>query len=1111
MSYLVANRPCIGAALSKLMRCLHLLWTALFAVLCSLPTAASAQGNGTDGDKEPHGAEVNFARDIRPLLSDRCFLCHGPDAGQRASDLRLDHSESAHDAAIVPGDSSASELIERIFSDDEDFVMPPPDSNLSLSGDDKALLTRWIDQGGKYEEHWAWAPPTKSPLPEVSQAGWSHGAIDRFVLSRLESAKLAPSPEADKRTLIRRLSFDLTGLPPTPEEVQAFVADTKSGSYERLVDDLLSRTSFGERWATEWLDVARYADTYGYQNDRYREMWPWRDWVVRSFNENLPYDDFIQQQIAGDLLPDATEQTILATAFNRNHRQTNEGGSVEEEYRAEYVADRVNTFGAAFLGLTLECCRCHDHKYDPLSQRDYYSLAAYFNSIDESGLYSHFTEAVPTPTLRLPSESEEEKVENLAKRVDEAQAKVATASTAKIGFDDWRASLADVRPLGGSTREPNVSVRELLDSSVKNGLVGDYSFDDIEASGVPNAADDEQPAKLSGSPKTLPGKVGKALKLDGENGITFETGSQFSRGDPFTISLWLQLAERYDRAVIFHRSRAWTDSGSRGYELLVEDGKLSAGLIHFWPGNAIRVLSDKEMPVGKWLHVTLAYDGSSKAAGLTLSVNGSPVRTDVVRDKLTKTIGGSANKLVIGNRFRDKGFKNGAIDQFRVYDRCLTPLETKFIYLNDAKPDNVAELLHNASTRQLREYFLAHDPQVQEATIELQTARTEMHAAEDGISEIMVMRELPNPRPTYVLLRGAYDSPGAPVNRGLPQELTRAWRESSENASGTPDRRELARWLISPTNPLASRVAVNRFWQALFGQGIVSTSEDFGMQGEAPSHPRLLDYMAVEFVESSWNVKQLLKRIVMSATYRQSSDPRPELLVQDPQNRLLARGATFRLSAEMLRDSSLLGSGLLVDQIGGPPVKPYQPDGLWKEKSGLVYKRDANEGSWRRSIYTYWKRTSPPPSMMTFDASSREVCTVRRQVTSTPMQTLVLLNDPQFVEAARGIAVRARAENTDPSQSLACVFEIMTSRPPSENETAVLKRIYDGQLSYFASSPDAAKKFLAIGDYRADVSGDEKDGNNEKDTDSVAATAQLAALTAVASGLFTYDEVVTKR
>lgn len=1108
MPYLVDNTRCANRARIKFRSTETVHWAVCIALLC---LATTARADEPLVNQEPQSEAVNFARDIRPLLSDRCFLCHGPDSGQRASNLRLDQSESAHDLAIVPGDSSDSELIARILSDDEDEVMPPPDSNLRLSEQDKALLARWIDQGAKYEEHWAWTPPLKAPLPQVALVDWPSDALDRFVLSRLEGEGLSPSPEADRRTLIRRLTLDLTGLPPTRAEVQAFVDDTRKDAYERVVDELLSRTSFGERWATEWLDVARYADTYGYQNDRYREMWPWRDWVVRSFNENLPYDDFIQQQIAGDLLPDATDQTILATAFNRNHRQTNEGGSVEEEFRAEYVADRVNTFGAAFLGLTLECCRCHDHKYDPLSQRDYYSLAAYFNSIDESGLYSHFTEAVPTPTLRLPSDAEGEKVSQLAKQVVAAEQMLAKTISENMGFDDWRASLADVRPLSGPTLKPSVSIRQSLSSSVKVGLIGEYDFGGIEKSNVANGADEEQPGKLTDSPKTVEGIVGKGLQLDGENGITFETGSQFRRGDPFSLSLWLKLDERYDRAVILHRSRAWTDSGSRGYELLIEDGKLSAGLVHFWPGNALRVRSKKEIRVGKWLHVTLAYDGSSKAAGLTLSVNGSRIRTDVIRDKLTKTIGGGTNKLVIGNRFRDKGFKNGAIDQFRVYDRRLTQLETKFVYLTDAKASNIAEALHNATPSQLREYFLSSSQQIQHATNELQSARNALHTVEDGIAEIMVMRELPRPRPTYVLLRGAYDSPGDRVERSLPEQLTQSWRDESSNKPEPPDRRQLAEWLISPTNPLASRVAVNRFWQAIFGRGIVSTSEDFGMQGEAPSHPQLLDYLAVEFVESSWNVKKLLKRIVMSATYRQSSDPRPELLVKDPENRLLARGAAFRLSAEMLRDSSLLGSGLLIDQVGGPPVKPYQPEGLWKEKSGLVYERDKNEGSWRRSLYTYWKRTSPPPSMMTFDASSREVCTVRRQVTSTPMQTLVLLNDPQFVEAARGIAVRAQASRLDSQKSLANMFEIMTSRPPSAQELAVLLAVYKGQLEHFTNDPDAALKFLAIGDYRGGVSSAEKSDGREKESELADANAQLAALTAVASGLFTYDEVVTKR
>ncbi|GAB5405640.1 MAG: DUF1553 domain-containing protein [Aureliella sp.] len=1067
----------------------------------------SARGESPD---KSSGAAVDFAADIRPLLSDRCFLCHGPDAGQRATDLRLDRADSAHESAIVPGDVDASELIERILSDDEDYVMPPPDSKLQLSDGEKDLLRRWIQQGAQYEQHWSFVPPKKAPLPTVQDTSWPRKEIDYYVLAQLEERGWTPSPEADRRTLIRRLTFDLTGLPPTPDDIEQFVQDERPDAYERLVDQLLSRKAFGERWATDWLDVARYADTYGYQNDRYREMWQWRDWVVDSYNNDLPYDDFIRHQVAGDLLPDANSQTILATAFNRNHRQTNEGGSVEEEFRAEYVADRVNTFGAAFLGLTLECSRCHDHKYDPISQSDYYSLAAYFNSIDESGLYSHFTEAVPTPTLLLPTDDQQESLDEKKSAVAAAAERITEIESQLDGFDQWKRSLSDVRQSGRALVETPPETKQLADSletSIRDGLIGEYLFD-AESKVAVNSANSDLPGKLTGGPAREPGKVGNGLLLGGENGVTLETGSEFRREDPFSVSLWINVPERYERAVVFHRSRAWTDSGSRGFEMLIEDGKLSASLIHFWPGNAISIRADRELKVGKWTHVTLTYDGSSRAAGLNLFLNGSRIRTTTVRDKLTKHIKGAdgpskgdSNKLVIGNRFRDKGFKGGRVDQFRVYDRQLSPLELRYVYLLDDSPDNVTEFLHNASEGQLRGYFGARHPQRVAAEKILHEARRIANAAENAVSEIMVMQELPRPRPTFVLIRGAYDSPGQRVERRLPEELAAGW----DAYTGAPDRRQLAAWLTDPENPLVSRVAVNRFWQALFGVGIVATSEDFGMQGEAPSHPQLLDYLARDFVDSGWNVKDLLKQIVMSSTYRQSSDVRPELFADDPQNRSLARGPSFRLSAEMIRDAALAYGGLLVDRIGGPPVKPYQPEGLWKEKSGQVYNRDLMEGSWRRSLYTYWKRTSPPPSMMTFDATSREVCAVRRQETSTPLQALVLLNDPQFVEAARAVAAKAIGQSDDIDERLSLVFATMVARTPSSKELKVLREVYDGQLDHFSANPDSVVEYLWIGDFIAPVASDEGEKASEK------YDLELAALASVAGGLFSFDEVVMKR
>ncbi len=1068
----------------------HCLRIFFLAVLTIVPSAA---------------AEIDFTRDIRPLLSDRCFLCHGPDANQRASDLRLDEQASAHALAIEPGKASESELIHRIYSDDVDEVMPPPDSNLKLTAAEKKLLESWIDQGGLYAEHWAFVTPSRPSVPAVRQATWPRNDIDRFVLSRLEQEKLMPRSDADAETILRRVTLDLTGLPPTLGEIDTYLdesAKDPQGAYERLVDRLLASKRFGERMAVDWLDVSRYADTYGYQNDRYRAMWPWRDWVVNAFNKNLPYDDFVTWQLAGDLLPDATRDQILATAFNRNHRQTNEGGSVDEEFRAEYVADRVNTFGAAFLGLTLECCRCHDHKYDPLTQRNYYQLSAFFNSIDESGLYSHFTEATPTPTLLLASDDEERELAEVNSHIEAKQRELSAWQPTTDEYEIWRAQLADVRQSQPFTGKDHLSrnssqLSERLQESLGAALIGDYSLDKLEDGKLLNRVDQSLSGKTSESPQPVSGRVGEGLLLSGENNVDLATGGDFTRNQPFTISLWLKTPRRFERAVVFHRSRAWSDSGSRGYELLIEQGKLSAALIHFWPGNALRIVSHDELPTDEWVQVSMRYDGSSQASGLQLFVNGQSAECEVVRDNLTKHIkgadgvgGGDVEELSFGQRFRDVGFKDGQIDELKIFTRDLSDLELKLIYLHDAAPDNQAEALHNALDSEVRDYYIRTHPRRIALAAELRELRDRRSQLGDNIAEIMVMREEPHPRPTFVLVRGAYDAPSEPVERGIPQSVLA--RELPANSS----RLDLAQWLVDPRHPLTSRVAVNRFWQALFGLGLVSTAEDFGLQGMTPSHPELLDWLSVEFVESGWDVKGLLKTIVMSSTYRQSSDPTPQLLELDPENRLLARGPAARLSAEMIRDTALAASGLLVEVQGGPPVKPYQPPGLWEEKSGLAYERDKNAGSHRRSLYTYWKRTSPPPNMMTLDASNREVCVVRRQVTMTPLQMLVLLNDPQYVEAARALAEQALTATPVPKERAEFMFRSLTGHQPSTHQTDVLLAMVNQQQKLFEKDEAAQSQWLAIGDHRT-----------QEELDPL----ELSAWSVVASGLMSFDETVMKR
>jgi hypothetical protein len=1035
------------------------------------------------GGEPPFARKVDFNFQVRPILSDKCFKCHGPDTGNRKAGLRLDTKDGAFGesesgaVAVVPGKLGESELYRRITAEDESERMPPKSLGRTLSAAEIDILKHWIEQGAEWQSHWSFRPPVAPLVPEVRRVAWPRNSIDRFVQARIEAEGRSPAPEASKERLIRRITYDLTGLPPTLTEIDAFLADREPGDYERLVDRLLASPRFGERMAVDWLDLARYADTHGYQADVYRATCPWRDWVIRAFNGNLPYDRFVIWQLAGDLLPDATRDQVLATAFNRHHRQTNEGGSIEEEFRVEYVADRTNTFATAFLGLTLECARCHSHKYDPITQKEYYQLSAFFANIDESGLYSHFTDATPTPTLLLSTPDRDRAIAASEAKIRDAEATLGRLAGSRMeAFEAWLKS-----PERG--REP-----------ILNGLIGDFPLEAIEGGKIANRADAKRPGQTSESPQVVAGRVGRGLRLSGENNVTLPLGN-FDRYQPFSLALWIKTPDYKDRAVIIHRSMAWTDAGSRGYQLLIEDGKLSVGLIHFWPGNAIGIRAREPVPIGRWTHVAIAYDGSSRAAGVALYVDGRKLDCEVVRDKLTKNITGGGNDfLTVGQRFRDRGFKDGLVDEIQVFDRALTPLEVVQLYDNKmltkaltADPSRLSE----DQRRGLFAYYLANiDAEYRKRLTELTTLRKERSALVDPVPELMVMREMPRPRPMFLLKRGAYDARGERVEPGTPAALL------PFDGSWPRSRLGLARWLADPNHPLTARVAVNRWWQSFFGRGIVATPEDFGSQGQLPSHPELLDWLARTFMDSGWDVKHLVRLIVTSATYRQNSGVPAEVLTKDPENELLARGPRFRLSAEMLRDGALAASGLLVDTIGGPPVKPYQPDGLWEEKSGATYRRDVGPGSHRRSLYTFWKRTSPPPAMLTFDATTREVCAVKRQTTATPLQSLVLLNDPQFVEAARGLARRAMTEGGSClADRVVFLFRATTGRRPGPREIRALEALYREQFDEFRSGRSDAAKLLAVGDAPRDPSLD---------------PSEHAAMTVLAQALLNYDETVMK-
>lgn len=992
---------------------------------------------------------VDYNHHIRPLLSDRCYSCHGPDEKARKAKLRLDLKEGAFKGlddgmfVIKPGDLAKSELSRRISSTDPDDKMPPPDSHLSLIPDEIELIKRWIAQGAEWSRHWAFIPLAPVDVPAIKKQDWVVNDIDRFILHRLQKEGFTPSTHASKERLLRRVTFDLTGLPPTLVEIDEFLADSAPAAYERVVDRLLASNAYGERMAVEWLDVARYADTYGYQADRFNHLWPWRDWVIEAFNRNIPFDDFIIWQLAGDLLPNATREQKLATAFNRLHRQTNEGGSVEEEFRVEYVADRVHTAAGAFLGLTMECARCHDHKYDPISQKDYYRLFAFFNSTDESGLYSHFTDAIPSPTLLLFKDAAQEQMHQELKR-----------------------AIAD--------KEGELEKRTNSALLAGTGLIGHYAFDTISGNKAANALGTNFSAKLNDTPALVEGHLGKALQFNGENSVTIDKIADFKRTDPFSFTFWLKVPEELPEIVVLHHQQAGSDAGYHGYQFVLENGYPTFGLIHFWPGNAIKVRGKDKLSLNQWIHVGITYDGSSRARGISLYFDGSPAEVEVLRDSLFKDIV-NGQPLTLAARFRGRGLKDGAIDELKVFNRALTPADVRQqIRKGDSLSSSVGDF----------------DQQYSELMAELKTLRDQENNLINSVPEIMVMGDLPTPRSTHVLKRGMYDAPGEVVTPGAPDSILPFDSTLPTNRLG------LARWVVDRRNPLTARVIVNRYWQMFFGNGIVETSDNLGSQGTLPSHPELLDWLASGFIESGWDLKALQKLIVMSGTYRQSSQTTSELLAKDPENRLLSRGPKTRLSAEMLRDQALAASGLLVSRVGGPSVKPYQPEGLWEEKSsGWKYEPDKAAGLYRRGLYTYWKRTVPHPSMIAFDAAERNNCTVRRQNTSTPLQSLVLLNDPQFVEAARKIGERAIKEaGPAVKDRILFMFRLLTSRRPSDRELAILKVLYSEQLQLFQSETPA--ELLKVGDSAWDKS---------------ISSSELAAYASVALAILNHDDAVLKR
>ena len=890
--------------------------------------------------------------------------------------------------------------------------------------------------------HWSFVPPRRPSTPDVKAADWAQHSCDRFVLARLEAEGLPPSPEADAHTLIRRVSLDLTGVPPGLEEVDGYVSDPNPDVYERLVDRLLASPSYGERMALDWLDGARYADTFGYHEDWPRDVWAWRDWVISAFNSDLPFDQFTVEQLAGDLLTNPTQDQIIATGFNRLHGVTASGHPTE--FRVKHIVDRVKTTSAVWLGLTLECAQCHTHKYDPVSQKEFYRFYAFFNTINAPPVMGNGQGNLP-PKIQLPSVEQKKKLAALEQEIAGAE----KALSARAG-----------------------------------------------ASGSAIAAWEKQATtKLDKKrePEGLVSRFGETRQFDGQTKIDLADeapdGAGFERDDSFSFGARVFYPKSGGGPVL---GRVDGESADRGYDLVIDPrGKAVVHLTHRWPSSAIQVLTRPRVDPDGWHHLFVTYDGSSKSSGIKIYFDGKlQTFLEITHDNLDDTIR-TDQSLVVGRRKAGGKVFTGSIEDVRVYNRQLTQEEVT------ALADPSAPILAIAADKRtekqketLRQYYLEnHDDEYEKLTTALADLREAETKLQKSIPTTMVMREMKNPRRTHILIRGEWNRAGEEVTAGTPTVLPPIPTGEAANRLG------LARWLVDSSHPLTSRVTVNRFWQLIFGAGIVKTAEDFGTQGELPSHPDLLDFLATEFIRIGWDTKMMMRQLVTSATYRQSSKVTPALLAKDRENRLLARGPRFRLPAELLRDNALAISGLLLRKIGGPSVRPYQPPGLWKEATNRPYKQDHGDKLYRRGLYTYWRRSGPPPNMVAMDATNREVCIVRRQRTNTPLAALVMMNDPTFVEAARALAERVLKSGSSVDERVELLFRLATARFPGRDERAILLHVYNEQIEAFRQDDNAAKELLAVG---------------ESERDERLDVFEHAAWTAVATLVLNLDETMTK-
>ncbi|AMV40671.1 PSD1 and planctomycete cytochrome C domain-containing protein [Planctomyces sp. SH-PL62] len=1048
---------------------MRLLAASALIAAATLGSRAEAAEGPSDASPADGKSRVDFAREVRPILSDACFACHGFDEKERKAGLRLDTHEGAFgklesgDAAVVPGDLENSGLVFRIETDDEDMLMPPKDSGKSLTPEQVDVLKRWVAEGASWSGHWAFEPPIKAEAPKTADATWARDPIDSFLLARIEAAGLKPSAPADPTTLLRRASLDLTGLPPTPGEVDGFLAAVAAtgldAAYEKAVDRLLESPRYGEHMARYWLDAARYGDTHGLHLDNFREMWPYRDWVVKAFNDDKPFDAFIVEQLAGDLLPNPTPDQLVATGFNRCHVSTAEGGSIDQEVYTRNVSDQVDTNGSVFLGLTVACARCHDHKYDPITQKEYYQFFAFFNNIDGPAMDGNKSRW--EPFLKTPTPQQVEALAKADARIAELKAK-ADAESARFA----------------ASYDPK------LDDGLSEVVVrGDYTWIDDE---FPPGAAASGTGEFAAAPDH-PVKAGRAALRIEAAGLTQKVVEaagpklKVGKGDAFYAHVFLD-PKNPPREVMLQ----WKIGGQWAKRA-------------FWGENLI-----------DW-----GKDATTERLRLgDLPADGEWARLEIPAAKLEiapgAVIEGWAFTLFDGVAYFDEsGLRTTTPQEGQSYDNLTAWVRARLADDGAGLADPVKAIVKKpraqrteAERKQLLDLFLADGwaearKVVQPIRDEIARAEAEKKAIDDAVSTTLIFRERPgDPKPAFVLNRGEYDQPKDQVGRIVPAFLPPLPSDASA------DRLGLARWLVAPEHPLTARVAVNRFWQQLFGTGLVKTSEDFGAQGEPPSHPELLDWLSVTFREEGWDVKRLMKRLATTAAYRQTSKATPEGLARDPDNRLLARGPRFRLDAETLRDQAFFTAGVLVEKMGGPSVKPPQPSGLWEavayvgSDTGIFKADEGVDKVHRRSLYTFWKRTAPPPQMSTFDAPSRESCQVRRERTNTPLQALLLLNEPQYVEASRALAERALREGGSTTEErLAFMFRVATARTPDPADLAELSAALKDFSAHYADRPDDARALIEGGATRPDPA---------------LAPVDLAPWTMIGNIILNLDEVITR-